>query len=178
MSHWHVGVAAAIFTVCQIASAGPARTVVVGESDVPEIRTALGLSTILELPARPTTPPILGDQDAFKIEAAGSGLAIKPLLPGAKSNLFTFTDYDRFSFRLVTVPQAQADYRVIIKKKADQGYAIEPANSLRIKTLSKKKRCGGYTLVLKRAAIPFSEKIRDRGFFASRARVDYPTRRF
>lgn len=158
MSRWHLAFAAGFFAFCQVASAKPTRTLVMNESQVEEIRTALGFSTILDFGGRPGGV-ILGDQDAFKVEQMSGGLAIKPLFPGSKSNLFVFTDYDRFSFRLVTAPQAQADYRVVVKKKRDQGFAVESGKALRIKTLGTKKRCSGFTLILKRTAIPISEKV-------------------
>lgn len=158
MKPWHLFVASGLLVAAHAAWAKPTRTLVMDDTKVEEIRTAIGISTMLEFGVRPGGA-IAGDQDAFKIEYAAGGLTIKPVLPGAKSNLFVFTDYDRYSFRLVTVPQAQADYRVLIKKKRDQSFAVESGKALRIKSLGAKKRCREFTLTVKRAAIPISEKM-------------------
>ena len=92
------------------------RTLSLAESNVAPIRTALGFTTMLNFDVRPSSV-ILGDQDAFKIEYAGNGLAIKPVIARAKTNLFVFTDYDRFSFQLIAGPQNEADYAIHVKGK-------------------------------------------------------------
>ena len=80
-----------------------------------DIRTSPGFSTILQFDAKPTSV-VLGDQDSFKIEYVGNSLTIKPLREGVKTNLFVFTDYDRFNFRLVS-GQSNADYVVKVRRK-------------------------------------------------------------
>ena len=99
-----------------IAIAKPTRTMELFEADVGQVHASLGYSTILQFDAHPTSA-VLGDQDAFKVEYVGNSLTIKPLVPGARTNLFVFTDYERFSFRLVTGASGQVDYVVRVKRK-------------------------------------------------------------
>jgi len=98
------------------AIAKPTRTLELSEADVGQVHSSLGYSTILQFDARPTSA-VLGDQDAFKVEYVGNSLTIKPLVPGARTNLFVFTDYERFSFRLITGASSQVDYVVRVKRK-------------------------------------------------------------
>lgn len=98
------------------AIAKPTRTLDLSEADVGQVHAALGYSTILQFDARPTSA-VLGDQDAFKVEYVGNSLTIKPLVPGGRTNLFVFTDYERFSFRLITGASGQVDYVVRVKRK-------------------------------------------------------------
>lgn len=98
------------------AVAKPTRTLELSETDIGQVHASLGYSTIIQLDARPTSA-VLGDQDAFKVEYVGNSLTIKPLVPGARTNLFVFTDYERFSFRLVTGASSQVDYVVAVKRK-------------------------------------------------------------
>jgi hypothetical protein len=98
------------------AVAKPTRTVELSETDIGQVNASVGYSTIIQFDARPTSA-VLGDQDAFKVEYVGNSLTIKPLIPGARTNLFVFTDYERFSFRLVTGASSQVDYVVAVKRK-------------------------------------------------------------
>jgi len=95
------------------------------DSDVATVHTALGFTTMLTFDSRPSTV-ILGDQDAFKIEYAVNGLAIKPVVPHADTNLFVFTDYDRYNFKLIAGPTADADYVLKISPQKPQGYLRNP----------------------------------------------------
>ena len=96
------------------AFAGNVRTVEISSNSVTPIRTAPGYSTVIEFQSKPTQA-VLGDQDAFKLEYIGNSVTVKPVVPNAKSNLFIYTDYDRFTFFVSTVPPAQADYVVRVE---------------------------------------------------------------
>ena len=117
----------AIFVlICMIYSfesyAKTVRTVEADESKVVLINTALGYSTIMEFTSKPLSA-VLGDQDAFKIEYVGNSITLKPLLSRAQSNLFVFTEYDRFNCTLRTVAPAEVDY--IVKVSApSRGYPV------------------------------------------------------
>lgn len=87
------------------------RTVEIGSEKIDTVRTAIGYSTIIEFPEKPLSA-VLGDQDAFKLEYIGKSITVKPLIPHAKSNLFIFTDHDRFNCTLQTVSPAEVDYLV------------------------------------------------------------------
>ena len=99
------------------------RVVTTTENDVTPIHTAMGYSTILQFDAKPTTA-VLGDQDAFRVEYVGQSLTIKPLLRTAKTNLFVFTDYDRYNFQLGTVASNLADYIVKVQKRSENPVAM------------------------------------------------------
>src|SRR5260221_731277 len=79
------------------------------ENQVAEIHTALGFSTILEFPSRPISA-VLGDQDSFKLEYVGNSITIKPLVAHAKSNLFVFTEFERFNCTLRAGSSDDVDY--------------------------------------------------------------------
>lgn len=99
-------------------AAGVREVKVSGDAVIP-IRTAPGFSTILEFPSKPISA-VLGDQDAFKLEYVGNSITIKPIVERAKSNLFIFTEFERYNCKLSTVPQAEVDYIVRIKAKREQ----------------------------------------------------------
>jgi hypothetical protein len=92
------------------------RMVSLTDSEVAVIHTGIGYSTILQFDAKPTSA-VLGDQDAFKVEYVGNAITIKPLLASSKTNLFVFTDYDRFNFKLEAIRGADVDYLVQVKRK-------------------------------------------------------------
>ncbi len=77
------------------------------------VRTAMGIATIIQVPDRPNSV-VVGDQDKFKVEYLDQAITIKPVQPGAKSNLYVYTDYQRFNVQLITGPEAAADYVVYL----------------------------------------------------------------
>lgn len=153
-----------VLCLCRSVEAKAPRTVELSESDVATVKTALGYTTLLNFDGRPTSV-VLGDQDAFKAEYVGNGLAIKPLHGQAKTNLFVFTDYDRFNFRLVSGPTAEADYLLKIRRNSSTGYPIgskvEPeettSTALIKKSVNRKAGCGGVTLGVHAIAWPSSK---------------------
>lgn len=141
------------------------RTMTLDESDVAPVRTAIGYTTMLNFDARPSSV-ILGDQDAFKVEYVGNGLAIKPLFAHAKTNLFVFTDYDRFSFRLTAGPTTEAEYMIRVKNRRIKTYEIESGESAATKPqsaplierrINRKTACAGFELAVESIAWPKSE---------------------
>jgi hypothetical protein len=106
------------------------KTVTADEGSVVVVKTSIGYSTILEFTSKPLSA-VLGDQDSFKLEYVGNSLTLKPLYPRAKSNLFVFTEFDRFNCEVQTVPPSQVDYiiRVRTKKKS---YPVVTAEDSRI----------------------------------------------
>ncbi|HLD99202.1 MAG TPA: TrbG/VirB9 family P-type conjugative transfer protein [Bdellovibrionota bacterium] len=152
-----------------IAITGPAfakapRTVDLSEADVAIVNTSVGYTTMLQFDSRPTSA-VLGDQDAFKVEYTGTGLAIKPLVPRARTNLFVFTDYDRFNFRLVTGAPDQAEYVLRVKRKVTvQVPSQAPAKAedssavpLLQKRIGRKAVCGTVSLAIQAIAWPRSQ---------------------
>lgn len=93
---------------------GRIRKVEVKQDQIVVVRTALGIATIIQVPDRPSSL-VLGDQGGFKVEYLEQAITIKPLHGTAKSNLYIYTDYQRFNVQLVTGSEALADYVVYLK---------------------------------------------------------------
>jgi|GEM_PF-555455 len=153
-----------VMGVWRLVDAKAPRTVTLSEVDVATVKTALGYTTLLNFDGRPSSV-VLGDQDAFKVEYVGNGLAIKPLHGGAKTNLFVFTDYDRFNFRLVAGATADADYLLRIRRSSPVGdqaqsrpepVASAPSALTRM-TVNRRASCGGVTLRVRTVAWPASQ---------------------
>ena len=84
------------------------RRIEADEDKVALVRTAVGFSTILEFPSKPLSA-VLGDQDSFKLEYVGNSITVKPLVSGATSNLFVFTEYNRFTCTLKSGAKSDVD---------------------------------------------------------------------
>jgi hypothetical protein len=112
MRGFKILLALSVLTPC-LCSANTIRKVDADENRVAVVHTAMGFSTILEFPTKPSSA-VLGDQDAFKIEYVGNSITVKPLIPGATSNLFVFTEYHRFNCTLKTGNRTEVDYIVNI----------------------------------------------------------------
>lgn len=150
------------------------RTLKITESEVAQINTALGYSTILQFDARPSSA-VLGDQDAFKVEYVGNSITIKPLRGGIRTNLFVFTDYERFNFRLNSGTSTSVDYLVkISRKRTDQSSipssvevvpdsttesyeAPSQASDLVTRKVGKTTSCQAYSITLTSVAYPRSK---------------------
>lgn len=149
------------------AAQGKTRSLSLADGDVGEVRSAIGYSTILQFDTRPTSV-VLGDQDAYKVEYVGEGLTVKPLVPGAKTNLFVFTDYARFNFRISASTADQADYLVKISRKraksssmmssGDPGVNFNSGTEVTDKSIEKSAYCGSTFLLLQKMATSASQK--------------------
>ena len=130
------------------AEANPARKIIVKKDEVVTVRTAIGIATIIQVQDQPTSV-VLGDSGAFKVEYLNQAITIKPLHGGATSNLYIHTDYDRYSVKLVTGPQASSDYVVYLKPFQEE----KPTPTQRFQTMrwkvmniTKKSSLGAITL--------------------------------
>lgn len=97
------------------------RHIQVKKDAIVKVKTSLGIATIIEVPDRPNSV-VVGDQDAFKVEYLDQAITIKPVVPGAKSNLYVYTDWARYNVELVTGPELISDYVVYLeheKKEAN-----------------------------------------------------------
>lgn len=117
MIRWFVAAVLLATTGAHAEHASKNRTLRLDETRIGVVRTALGYSTLVQFDSRPSSV-ILGDQDAFKVEQVGNALAIKPLVRGAKSNLFAMTEGGRFNFRLVTGAAEDVDFTVRVTTRA------------------------------------------------------------
>ncbi len=92
------------------------RTIVPRPDQIIEVHTALGIATMIQT-TLPILPAISGDQSGFRVEYLDKSTIIKPLRPGAKTNLFLLTDKQRYNLRLSTGPEANSDYVIYLKDK-------------------------------------------------------------
>lgn len=95
--------------------AAKVRHVEVTKDEIVAVRTSVGIATIIQVPDRPNSV-VVGDQDSFKVEYLDQAITIKPLVSGASSNLYVYTDYRRFNIELITGPQAVSDYVIYLKQ--------------------------------------------------------------
>lgn len=103
--------------ILPIALASGVRHLEVKRDEVVDVKTAVGIATIIQVPDQPTSV-VLGDSGAFSVEYLNQAVTIKPLRMNAASNLYIHTDFDRFTVKLVSAPPSQADYVVYIKTAA------------------------------------------------------------
>lgn len=100
---------------------------ILSPNSISTIHTAVGYTSLIELSERPKHV-VLGDQSAFKVEFLGNNLAIKPLISNVKSNLFIFTETDRYNCTLISGPKSKVDYVVRLEPKLP---TVIPINLLR-----------------------------------------------
>lgn len=91
------------------------KTVTPKPDEIVEIKAALGIATIIQVPDV-IQSAIIGDQSAYRIEYVDKAVTIKPLRSGARTNLYLFTKDRRFNLVLNVVPQATAYYIVYVRK--------------------------------------------------------------
>lgn len=149
----------------------PPRVVTIDETSIVPIYTALGYSTMLQFDSKPSSV-ILGDQDAFRAEFVGQSLTIKPIIGKGKTNLFVFTDYDRYNFQLINGPPSSVDYIVQVKRKSSRSISqpgfSEPSKKINSsvedvpkeikKSISKNTVCGPLKLSVESLRFPESNK--------------------
>lgn len=87
------------------------------QDQIVTVKTALGIATIIQVEARPTSV-VVGDLDSFKVEYLDEAITIKPLSYGARSNLYIYTEWRRYDVRLVSVPKEEADFVVYLEATA------------------------------------------------------------
>lgn len=88
------------------------------------VKTALGIATIIQVPDRPTSV-VIGDQSAFKVEYLDKAITIKPLIPNAKTNLYIYTDWQRYNVKLVPTQKNLADYVVYLQPKIEKKKSVQ-----------------------------------------------------
>lgn len=136
---------AILFACVQYTFAKGIRTLNLNDSEIAQVRVALGYSTLLQFDVRPTQA-IVGDQDSFKVEYAGNAIAIKPLMSGVSTNLFIVTDYDKFNFKLTSGQGFEPDYIIRVKKKKES--TQENPSGLITKVINKTVEKNGITIRL------------------------------
>ncbi len=104
-------------------SSAKVRSVNVDGDQVVTVKTSIGIATIIQVPDRPNSV-VVGDQDSFKVEYLDQAITIKPLVAGAKSNLYVYTDWHRYNVELISGPQGTSDYVVYLKRKLEKKKSV------------------------------------------------------
>jgi hypothetical protein len=81
---------------------------------VAQIKTAVGVATIIEVPDPPNSV-VIGNPEAFKVEYLDRAITLRPVSNHSKTNLYIYTDYRRFNVELVAGDPARSDYVVYLK---------------------------------------------------------------
>ena len=89
------------------------------------VHAAMGIATIIQVPDHPNSV-VVGDQDKFKVEYLDQAITIKPLRAGSKSNLYVYTDYQRFNVQLLTGADPIADYVVYLENVKPRNKQSKP----------------------------------------------------
>jgi hypothetical protein len=143
------------------AEAKSSRTVYLSEGEMAPIYVEPGYSTLLKFSSHPE-PGLIGDQDGFKVEYMKSIVAIKPLLPRGKTNLFVFTKDGQFGFQLVA-KRGQHDNVVYVEPRRSPGPSgptttktVILVDDLFTKRIGKTIKVGALALTLESIATPTS----------------------
>jgi hypothetical protein len=113
-----------------LAQASPVKELKLKPSDVGMINTSVGYSTVLQLSQKPLNV-VLGDQSAFRVEFINDSITLKPLRAGSKSNIFIFTENDRFNLTLKSGPASNVDYVVRLRRIYSDPQKSVPLNQFR-----------------------------------------------
>jgi hypothetical protein len=143
------------------AHAKSSRTVHLVEGEMAPIYVEPGYSTLLKFDSHPE-PGLIGDQDAFKVEYMKNIVAIKPLMPRGKSNLFVFTKDGQFGFQLIS-SHGKHDNVVYVGARKTSG-PIGPTaaksaiaiDDLLTKKIMKSAKLGSLNVTLESIATPTS----------------------
>ena len=123
------------------------RRVLVKKDQIVPVRTALGIATLVQVPDRPTSA-IIGDLEAFKLEYLENGVTIKPLQSGAKTNLYIYTDSQRFNVHLIPATKEVADYIVYLKNAGS--LPPKPESKIKWRAFVRSDSHGGLQLKIRR----------------------------
>ena len=140
-------VVASATTVPTAGDGAHVRRILVKNDQIVSVRTALGIATLVQVPDRPTSA-IIGDLEAFKLEYLDQGVTIKPLHSGAKTNLYIYTDSQRFNVHLIPAPKEVADYVVYLKNAG--ALPPKPTSKIKWRVFLRSDSRDGFTLKVKR----------------------------
>jgi len=140
-----------LLLLSQIASASLVKELKLKPKDVGIINTAIGYSTVIQLTSKPLNV-VIGDQASFRVEFINDSITLKPIKP-AKTNLFIFTENDRFNLTVKTGQPGSVDYVVRLRRVFS-----DPKNSV---VLNKIRIQHGVALVLHRMTLKDTEAFID-----------------
>lgn len=129
------------------------RRVIVNGDQIVTVRTALGIATIIQVPDRPNSV-VVGDQNSFKVEYLDQAVTIKPLQPGAKTNIYIYTDWKRYNVELISGSEVVSDYVVYLEnpKEKEQANASKKTDPIKWIEFKNNLRNGDISLETKRVA--------------------------
>ena len=131
-----------VFSVASMA-VGSVRSVIPKEDEIIQIRTAMGIATLIQMPEA-IQSAIIGDQTAFRLEPLDKSVTVKPLRYGAKTNLYLLADKKRYNLKLTTLNPDVADYIVYIKESQNK------VSLVRWSLVNAKKEDDYKTVIIKR----------------------------
>jgi hypothetical protein len=99
-----------------------ARIVRLNDRMIAKINLTLGRSTILSFSSKPSKV-ILGNRGNFGVEYVMNDVAVAPLNPTARSDLFIYLENERFAFDLVT-GSSGGDEIVIVRDLGDRSLKV------------------------------------------------------
>lgn len=108
-----------IFTTGIAMANSKIRKVIVDGDQIVTVKTALGIATIIQVPDRPNSV-VVGDQNSFKVEYLDQAVTIKPLMSGAKTNIYIYTDWKRYNVELVSGAENISDYVVYLENPREK----------------------------------------------------------
>lgn len=137
---------AALFPTLSFAQA-KVRDIEVVKDQIITVTTKLGMATLIQLPDRPSSI-VIGDQSSFKVEYLDKAVTVKPLIPGARTNLYLYTDLTRFNVELIPVRGGGSpDYVVYLKNASRKS---QESAAITWRTFRKQTRVKALTLEIKR----------------------------
>src|ERR1035441_4767317 len=104
-----------LFLLLSFAQASQVKELKLKPQEVGIVNTAVGYSTVVQLSQKPLNV-VIGDQSAFRVEFINDSITLKPLRPGAKTNLFIFTENDRFNLTIRVGKASAVDYVVRVRR--------------------------------------------------------------
>ncbi len=137
-----IAMAAKAAVAPQLGDVTHVRHIFLKKDQIVAVKTSVGIATLIQVPDRPTSA-IIGDTEAFKLEYLDNGVTIKPLHGGARTNLYIYTDSQRFSIHLVPAPKELADYIVYLKSASTPP---KPEGKVQWKQYLRTTQAGAFTL--------------------------------
>ena len=99
-SNWFMCCIFAVLTTSTYA--GNVKSIRIGENEVATVKISVN-GSVLSFPLKPTKV-VLGKAGSFAVDYVESDLAVSPLQPNARSNLYVYVYGRRFTFDLVATP--------------------------------------------------------------------------
>lgn len=152
------------------------RRVEVKTDQIVQVRTSLGIATIIQVPDRPNSV-VVGDQDSFKVEYLDQAITIKPLRSGAKTNLYIYTDWRRYNVELVSGSESSSDYVVYLEnvkiKPVVVSKSLKKTNEIKWTSFIKTLKNDDLALTVKRLGVSTNGILLVEFFISSLKKINF-----